>query len=428
MEFSPGLIVDLVVILILLAASALISGAEVAFFSMTPSDIESVKSRKGRTPGRVLNLIGRPEDLLATLLVCNNLINIGIVILSTWFTGQLLNFTDHPVLTFILQVVVITFVILLICEVLPKVYSTRHALQVVFLMAMPLTILERVLRPFNRVLVGSGSILKRKMKDQADPLTMEELSEALNLTGDDLKEEEKILQGIVRFGNIEVKEIMKPRVDIHALDIGFPFRKVFETMVDLGYSRFPVYHEDLDDIRGVLYIKDLLQHVNKPDTFKWQTLLRQPFFIPENKRINDLLEEFRKNKMHLALVVDEYGGTSGLITLEDILEEIVGEIRDESDDEDYQYHKTDDGSFVFNGKTPINDVIRILDLKEDFFDDHKGGSDTLAGLILEIRGELPEKGEQIRIKELTFVIKNRDDRRIKEIQINLAQSSNDPAV
>lgn len=427
MEFSPGLIVDLVVILILLAASALVSGAEVAFFSLTPSEIEAVKARKGRGSVRVLNLLGRPEDLLATLLVCNNLVNIGIVILSTWFTGEVLSFSGHPVLTFIIQVVVITFVILLICEVLPKVYSTRHALQVVYLMVVPLTVLERLLRPFNRILVGSGSILKRRMKEQADPLTMEELSEALHLTGDDLKEEEKILQGIVRFGNIEVKEIMKPRVDIQALDIDLSFRKIFETMVDQGYSRFPVYRGDLDDIKGILYIKDLLQHTNKPDNFRWQSLLRQPFFIPENKRINDLLEEFRKNKMHLALVVDEYGGTSGLITLEDILEEIVGEIRDESDEEDHLYQKIGEGSFIFNGKTPINDLIRILSLPEDFFDEFKGGSDTLAGLILEIRGELPERGEEITINELTFVIKNRDDRRIKEIQINLAKTLHNTA-
>jgi len=427
MEFSPGLIVDLLVILILLAASALVSGAEVAFFSLTPSELENIKARKGKRSGMVMSLMGRPEDLLATLLVCNNLINIGIVILSTWLTGEVLNFGNHPVLTFILQVVVITFVILLVCEVLPKVYSTRHSIQVVYLMAMPLSILERILRPFNRILVGSGSILKKRMKDQTDPLTMEELSEALHLTGDDLKDEGKILQGIVRFGNIEVKEIMRPRVDVHALDIELPFRKIFDTMVDLGYSRFPVYRGDLDDIKGILYIKDLLQHANKPDAFRWQSLLRQPFFIPENKRINDLLEEFRKNKMHLALVVDEYGGTSGLITLEDILEEIVGEIRDESDEEDLQYHKIGEGSFIFSGKTPINDLIRILELPEDFFDEYKGGSDTLAGLILEIRGELPEKGEEIRINELTFVIKNRDDRRIQEIQIDLAKTSHDTA-
>ena len=422
MEISPGLAIDLVVILALLAASALVSGAEVAFFSLTPGEVETIKARKGRGSSRILSLLGRPEDLLATLLVCNNLINIGIVILTTWLTGEMLNFTSHPVLTFILQVIIITFVILLICEVIPKVYSSRHALGVVFLMALPLTILERILRPFNRILIGSTSVLKKRMREQTDPLTMEELSEALHLTGEDLKEEEKILQGIVRFGNIEVKEIMKPRVEIQSLDIELPFRTVFKIMVEQGYSRFPVYRNDLDDIRGVLYMKDLLPHVQKPDSFRWQTLLRSPFFIPENKRINDLLEEFRRNKMHLALVVDEYGGTSGLVTLEDILEEIVGEIRDESDEEEKVYQKVGEGSYLFKGLTPLQDVIRVLDLDDEFFEEARGGSDTLAGLILEVRGEIPELGAEIPLKHLTFIIKNRDERRIREVQVNLSRN------
>ncbi len=417
MSVAPAIIIDLAIILVLLAASALIAGAEVAFFSLSPSDIESIRKKKGKKYERILYLLGKPENLLATLLVTNNLLNIGIVILSTWFTSEILNFHEHPVLTFILQVVVITFLILLVAELLPKVYSTRHNLRVAKLMAMPLASLERLLRPVNRVLIGSTTLVRRRISNQPDPLTMNELSDALNLTGEDLIEEEKILKGIVRFGNIEVREIMKPRVDIVSLDITASFSQVFNQMVELGYSRVPVYFEDLDDIRGILYLKDLLPHVRKPDSFRWQSLIRPPFFIPESKRINDLLEEFRKNKMHVALIVDEFGGTSGLVTLEDILEEIVGEIRDESDDEDILFRKVGENAYLFDGKTLLNDLIRALSLEEDFFDAVKGGADTLAGLILEIRGEIPDPGDKITINHLTFIVKSRDDRRIKEVQV-----------
>lgn len=424
---TPGLaiFIDLAVVLVLLAASALVSGAEVAFFSLNPNDIEAIRQKKGKRYKQILTLIGKPEDLLATLLVSNNLLNIGIVILSTWFTSEVLNFTDHPVLTFIIQMVLITFLILLVAEVLPKVYSTRHALRVAKLMALPLATLERILRPVNRILIGSTSLVRKRLWEQPDPLTLNELSDALDLTGDDLVEEEKILKGIVRFGNIDVKEIMKPRVDIVSVDIEAPFRSVFNQMAELGYSRVPVYSNDLDDIRGILYLKDLLPHLAKPDTFRWQSLLRPPIFVPENKKINDLLEEFRKNKMHLALIVDEYGGTSGLVTMEDILEEIVGEIRDESDDEEYQFQKISDHSFLFNGKTLLNDLLKILSLEEDFFDEVKGGADTLAGLILELKGEIPEPGEEITLNHLTFVVKNRDDRRIKEIQVTINRPENE---
>lgn len=425
MTSNPALFIDLAVVLVLLAASALVSGAEVAFFSLNPNDIESIKQKKGKRYKQILLLISKPEDLLATLLVSNNLLNIGIVILSTWFTSEALSFNDHPVLTFIIQIVLITFLILLVAEVLPKVYSTRHALRVARFMALPLSTLEKILRPVNRILIGSTSLVRKRMWEQPDPLTLNELSDALDLTGEDLVEEEKILKGIVRFGNIEVKEIMKPRVDIVSVDIESPFRSVFNRMVELGYSRVPVYNSDLDDIRGILYLKDLLPHIKKPDTFRWQSLMRPPIFVPENKKINDLLEEFRKNKMHLALIVDEYGGTSGLVTMEDILEEIVGEIRDESDDEEYLFQRISDDSFLFNGKTLLNDLLKILSLEEDFFDEVKGGADTLAGLILELKGEIPETGEEITLNHLTFVVKNRDDRRIKEIQVTISHPANE---
>jgi gliding motility-associated protein GldE len=416
-----GLIIELLVILILLAASASISGAEVAFFSIGPNERNQLSLKDSKSANRVLNLLVKPEDLLATLLVSNNLVNMGIVILSTWVTDSLLSFAGYPVLKFIIQVVLITFVILLIGEVLPKIYATRHSLRLAQFMAVPIVTLESILRPVNRILIGSTAMVSRRLKDQGTSLTMDELSEALVLTGQELVEEEKILKGIVRFGNIEVGEIMKPRVDIFSLKISDPFLTVFATVIENGYSRIPVYQKDLDDIRGILYVKDLLSHIQKTNSFRWQSLIRPAFFIPENKKINDLLQEFRQNKMHMAIVVDEYGGTSGLITLEDILEEIVGEIRDESDEEDSMIQKTGDRTYLCNGKTSLNDLVIALDLEEEYFDQVKGGSETLAGLILELKGEIPEPGTKIQLKYLTFVIKNRDDRRIKEIEIKIEQ-------
>lgn len=415
-----GLIIESIAILLLLAASALISGAEVAFFSIGPNERNQLNLKNSKTSRRVLTLLLNPENLLATLLVANNLVNMGIVILSTWATDSLLTFPDYPVLKFIIQIVVITFMILLIGEVLPKIYATRHSLPLAQLMSIPVFTLERMLRPVNKVLIGSTSLVRKRLKDQSPPLTMDELSEALVLTGKELVEEEKILKGIVRFGNIEVGEIMRPRVDIFSLDIKEPFRAVFERMVELGYSRFPVYQKDLDDVRGIIYVKDLLSHVQKTNSFRWQSLIRPAFFVPENKRINDLLQEFRQNKMHMAIVVDEYGGTSGLITLEDILEEIVGEIRDESDEEDTMIQKTGDKTYVCNGKTTLHELVKALELDEGYFEEIKGGSETLAGLILELRGEIPEQGESIQLNYLTFVIKSRDDRRIREIEIKIA--------
>ncbi len=416
-----GLIIELLVILILLAASASISGAEVAFFSLGPNERNQLNLKNSKSASRVLNLLVKPEDLLATLLVSNNLVNMGIVILSTWVTDALLGFTHSPVLKFIIQVILITFVILLIGEVLPKIYATRHSLRLSQLMSVPVSSLERLLRPINRLLIGSTSMVSKRLKDQSLPLTMDELSEALVLTGQELVEEEKILKGIVRFGNIEVGEIMKPRVDVFSLSINDPFRTVFSTVIENGYSRIPVCQKDIDDIRGILYVKDLLSHVQKTNSFRWQSLIRPAFFVPENKKISDLLQEFRQNKMHMAIVVDEYGGTSGLITLEDILEEIVGEIRDESDEEDPMIQKIGEKTYLCNGKTSLNDVVKALELDEDYFDQVKGGSETLAGLILELKGEIPEPGTRIQLNYLTFVIKNRDDRRIKEIEIKIEQ-------
>jgi len=416
-DLNLNLIIQLIAITLLLAASALFSGAEVAFFSLGPTEKDQLNARNSKTAQRVLHLLQIPEDLLATLLVVNNVVNMCVVILSTWITDAILSFPDHPLLKFIIQVVLITFILLLLGEVLPKIYATRHSLRLTNFMSLPVILLERIVRPINRVLIGSTSLVRKRLKDQSSQLTMDELSDAIGLTGQELVEEEKILKGIVKFGLIEAGEIMKPRVDIAALDITEPFRVVFNQMIEMGYSRFPVFQKDLDDIKGLIYLKDLLSHVQKPDTFRWQTLIRSAFFVPENKKISELLQEFRQNKMHMAIVVDEYGGTSGLITMEDVLEEIVGEIRDESDEEDLMILKTGTKSFTCNGKISLHDLTKALDLPEDYFDKDKGGSETLAGLVLELRGEIPELGEVIQLNNLTFVIKSRDERRIKELEI-----------
>jgi putative hemolysin len=415
-----GLVIELIVILLLLAASASVSGAEVAFFSLGPNERTQLASKETRSSSRVLAILNRPEELLATLLVSNNLVNMGIVILSTWVTGELLSFHMSPVLRFVIQVILITFVILLLGEVLPKIYATRYSMRFALMMSLPVLTLSRVLRPLNRVLISSTSLVSRRLKDQGPGLTMDELSEALVLTGQELEEEEKILKGIVRFGNIDVGEVMKPRVDIFALGNDESFKKVYERVVEFGYSRIPVFQKDLDDIRGVLYVKDLLTHIGKPDSFRWQSLIRPVFFVPENKRINDLLQEFRQNKMHMAIVVDEYGGTSGLITLEDILEEIVGEIQDESDEDDLLIQKLGDNHYLCKGKLSLNDLVKALELDEGYFENFKGGGETLAGLLLELKGEIPETGERFQLNNLTFVVRSRDERRIKEVEIKLA--------
>ncbi|MFO7617615.1 MAG: gliding motility-associated protein GldE [Bacteroidales bacterium] len=424
--FALEQVIELLIILILLAASALMSGAEVAFFSLSPQDKQQLGQQKGKASKRVLLMLGKPEDLLATILVMNNLFNIGVVILAAWFSEAVMFMPDRPVLKFLSQIVLITFVIILVAEVLPKIYATRFPVRLARLMSLPLRILEQIARPVNRILVNSTSIVSRKLQESRKSSTIDQLSEALDLTGNDLKEEEKILKGIVRFASIEVREVMVPRVDIVALDITSPFSHVLSRMIEHAFSRFPVYQGDLDNLKGVLYLKDLLPHTHKTNPFRWQTLVRPPFFIPENKKISDLLEEFRANRMHLAIVVDEYGGTSGLISLEDILEEIVGEIRDESDEEEEVTYRTiGNNTYLFDGKTLLNDLVKILDLAADFFEEVRGGSDTVAGLILELLGEIPETGAEVSVGHLTFIVKGKDDRRIREVQIDCNNRENE---
>ena len=419
MGFSVGVLIGLAVILVLLTASALISGSEVAFFALGPVALNELSNKPGRRAKTILELLGQPESLLATVLIANNFVNVSIVILSTWVSHQLFNFEAFPILGFFIQTIVITFIILLVGEIVPKVYASRFSMQFANLMAVPLQTLRMLFKPLAGVLIKSTSRVQRRLKDKKSNISLDDLSQALELTGEELVEDEKILKGIVKFGHTDVKEIRKSRVDVLATDNTTSFSELLQIITDTGYSRIPVYVNDFDHIKGVLYVKDLLPHIGKPDTFRWQSLIRPPYFVPGNKRINDLLNEFQKQKIHLALVVDEYGGTSGLVTFEDILEEIVGEISDESDEEEMAFKQIDEGVFEFEAKTLLNDFCRALGIEDDTFESIRGEAETLAGLILELKGEIPEKGEKFTYHNYYFEVIEVDERRIQLIRVTL---------
>lgn len=422
-QFHPFTIeigVALFVVLLLLVSSALISGSEVAYFSLSPSDKKKLRQKRTKTNLRVLKNLENPEKLLATILVTNNFVNIGIIILTAYITDNIITFQDSRVFEFILQVVLITFILLLFGEILPKVYATHYSLKFSRFMSIPLQTLEKVFAPINSILIYSTSFVNRRLQKHQKNISMDEISQALELTSEkEISEEKEILEGIVKFGNKNVEEIMKPRVDVTALNINTAFTKVLDTINDSGYSRIPVFIESFDNISGILYIKDLLPHSHKGNTFKWQTLVRPPFYVPETKKISALLEEFQKNKVHLAIVVDEYGGSSGIVTLEDILEEIVGDITDEFDDEEDFFTRLSDYSFLFNGKTLLGDFCKTVKVDEAVFDDVRGDADTLAGLILELKGEIPERHENISCKQFKFTVESVDKRRVKQIKVEV---------
>ena len=414
------LLVALIAMIVLLVLSALASGAEAAFFSLSPSEVNRFRNSRSKTSQIIIKLLEMPESLLATILVINNLWNIGIIIISAYLTDALFNFTNARILGFIVQVVVITFIIVFFGEILPKIYAIRFAQNVVRFMAVPLDICEKIFRPVSFLLTNTTAVFQRKFLRQGKNISMGDLSDALDLTEHGITEDKRILEGIVKFGNMDVREIMTPRVDVLGIGIQTRFKKLIAHVIESGYSRIPVFSQDLDNIKGVLYIKDLLPFLGKPDSFNWQSLMRPPYYVPETKKINDLLKEFQTSKIHMAVVIDEYGGTSGIITLEDILEEIVGEISDESDNEELFYVKIDENNYLFEGKILLNDFFKILNLDEEIFDDVKGEAETLAGLILELKGELPRKNETIPCKGYLFSIKSVDQRRIKQIQVTLS--------
>ncbi|MDR4988732.1 MAG: gliding motility-associated protein GldE [Bacteroidales bacterium] len=420
-SFSADAFWGLGVMLLLLFFSAMVSGSEIAFFSLTHHHIDHFKKRRKAYDKTILSLLDRPNLLLATILITNNVVNIAIIVLSSFLLRGFVELNLHPVLMFVLQVAAVSFLILIFAEVLPKVYASRYPVKFAATMAAPLAMLQKVLYPLSTLLVKSTRIIDKRMEKKRPNLSMNELSHAIEITSDEstTEEDKKLLRGIIRFGNIYVREIMKSRVDVVAVEQQTPFKDLIGIIRDAGYSRIPVYRENFDNVAGILYIKDLLPHLGKDNEFKWQELIRNAFFVPESKRINDLLRDFQEKKIHLAIVVDEYGGTAGLVTLEDILEEIVGEINDEFDMEEAIYSKIDANTFIFEGKTLLKDFCKITGADDNFFDAVKGESDTLAGLILEIKQEIPYKGARFSYRQFEFEVEGVDKRRIRRVKVNV---------
>lgn len=414
----------------------MVSGSEVAFFSLSTRDKQELEESKTKGSDSVLKLLERPKKLLATILITNNFINVAIVLLSSFISQQIFVFDtinlgfmgfhdviiDSTLQNFLLNVIVITFLILLIGEVIPKVYATKNPIQLAELMAFPFIILNRIFHPLSIILVQSTTFIDKRYKKKTDNISVDELSHALEITSDQSNssdEEQKILKGIVKFGNTDVKQIMTPRIDVIAFDINTQFQELLSAIVASGFSRIPIFEGDFDQIKGILYIKDLLPFIEAKDDFNWQTLIREPFYVPENKKIDDLLEEFQERKIHLAIVVDEYGGSQGIISLEDVIEEIVGEIADEFDEDDLVYSKIDDFNYVFEAKTPLKDVYKVLDIDGENFEESKGEADTLGGFIVEISGKIPKKNERIKFEDYLFTIEAADKRKVKSVKITL---------
>lgn len=423
LDTATGLV--LAIIALLLVASAAMSASEVALFSLNPTQLRDLKERGGSSGQRVLDLLAKPRRLLATILIANNFVNVGIVILSTFAVNNLLDFARMPTyLVFAVQVLAVTFVILLLGEVLPKVYATTAPMRVAQGMAGPLLVLRTLFKPLSETLVRSTTFIEKRYTKRTQNISVDALGHALELTQDasTTVEEQRILRGIVKFGNFEVRQVMRPRTEVIGFDRELTFKELLASIVESGFSRVPVYEGTLDRVVGVLYIKDVLPHIGKAE-FDWHSLLRIPYFVPEGKKLDDLLKEFQSEKVHLAVVVDEYGGTSGIITLEDIIEEIVGDITDEYDDEDLLYSKLDDHTWVFEGKTPLPDVYRVLAVDGKLFEDNKGDSGTLGGFILELTGRIPKKGERVDLQNYSFVVEVSDNKRVRRVKLIMRDES-----
>lgn len=403
-----------------LFSSAMVSAAEVALFSLTQKDIKTLFEEDTAKANLISKLLQRPKKLLATILIANNFSHIGVVIIFSFVGNNIFAAIASPVLKFLVEVLLVTFLILLFGEVLPKVYASRNNIKFSKFIANPILVLDKLLSPISMPMRAVTVFLHEKLGKQKTNISVDQLSQALELTSTDdtSSEEQKILEGIVSFGNTDTKQVMSPRIDVFALEIEETFAEIYPKIIDKGYSRIPVYRENIDQIEGVLFVKDLIPHIHKKE-FDWNTLMRQPFFVPENKKLDDLLKDFQRLKSHLAIVVDEYGGTSGLVSLEDVIEEIVGDISDEFDDENINFSQIDDKNFLFEGKINLKDFYRIVDVKEDVFEDRKGEAETLAGFILEILGNFPKKGQKIHFSNVYFTIEGVDKKRIKQLKVTL---------
>lgn len=425
-EVDTVTIVNLSVLIVLLISTALVSGAEAAFFSLSSTDIQCELESKTRHGKTIVRLIEKPKKLLATLMVAKTLFNLSFVLLFISVGDRLFPSFEKELfgvieLRLVIELVIVTFLILLLGEILPKLYASKNNYRFVHLMANPINILDKILTPINRPMQAITLYFHERLGKQKSDISVDQLSHALEITteGDTTEEEQKILHGIVSFGNTDTRQVMQPRIDVFALGEHMEFSEVVKQIVKNGYSRIPVYKENMDTVTGVLYVKDLLPHIDKKN-FDWISLKRDAYFVPENKKLDDLLREFQDLKIHLAIVVDEYGGTSGVVTLEDIIEEIVGDISDEFDDEDLVYSKLDEKNFVFEGKTVLKDFYKVIALDdESAFEENKGESETIAGFVLEIAGSFPKKGEKVIFNDITFVVEALDNKRIKQIKVTI---------
>lgn len=415
---SAGTFIALVIVALLLMVSAFASGSEISFFSLTPDEREELDDEKGSVDAKIMELWSDPERTLATILVTNNLVNVTIIMVCNYAISTVITFTN-TVVEFICITVILTFLLLLFGEIMPKVYGSQNHLRFCRMAAPGVMFLRKIFHPVASLLMGSGVLLEKMAKNNSQQLTADDLEQALELTDkDDLKDEQNMLEGIIRFSDESAKEIMTPRQDVVGLDYDSTFDEVLKCIVENNYSRMPIYQDNIDNIRGILYVKDLLPFVKKPqEKVEWQKMIREPYIVPETKKIDDLMREFQENKMHIAVVVDEYGGTSGIVTMEDILEEIVGEINDEYDEEEYNYVKINRNTFIFEGKTLLSDVYKILDIDDETFDDVVGDADTLAGLMLEIKGDFPQLHEKLEYRNFLFEIMALEERRISRVKI-----------
>lgn len=403
----------------------MISGSEVALFSLNPQNIKEMSESENKRDKTVIKMLENPQRLLAAILIGNNFVNVAVILLLTYFTNSVIDF-GNSVLEFIFQTIIITFLLLLIGEITPKVYATQFAKKTAIFTVPLLTALEKIFKPIVSLLVNSTSIVNNRLaKHSRSNISMEELSQALELTTNNQDEDTEILEGIIKFGNIQVIDIMTSRVDMVDVDIKTNYKKLLDIIIKSGYSRLPVYSGTRDNIKGILYSKDLLSHLDKPDTFRWQSLVRQVYYVPETKKIDDLLIEFQKNKVHLAIVVDEYGGISGMVTLEDILEEIVGDISDEYDEDEQLFTKIDNHTFIFEAKIQLNDFFKIDEIVETDFTKIADEVETLAGLILELKGEMPVKGERVDHGRYVFEVMAVDSRRIKKVKLYIKDDFKD---
>ena len=416
--FNAEVLTSLAVVFVLIICSAFISGAEVAYFSLSPSELDDLEKEKESSA--VLKLLKKPNQLLATILIVNNFINVAIIVLFAYLTSLAISFPEGSSLEFIFQVVIVTVLLVLFGEITPKVYANQNAKEFSINMIKPLLFLQKLFYPLSYLLVTTTNFIDKRLEQKQSEVSVEEITKALDITEHESKEDERrILRSIVEFGNTDVKEVMKSRVDVLAIEHKKKFREVLQLIVSSGYSRIPVYKGQFDAILGILYIKDLIPFLDEDDEFAWVKLCRPPYYVPETKMINDLLKEFQLKKNHIAIVVDEYGGTSGIVTLEDVLEEIVGEINDEFDEDENVYSKLDDKNFIFEGNISLIDFLKVVKGENDYFDEFKGESDSLAGLVLEVEGRILKIGDVCKIPPYTMLVESADVRRIKRLKVTI---------